>query len=544
MLINTLKKLLPFLSLVMVIVFVFRDLPQTFYQQDEWNGLGLVFSEDQGLIFDGVARRLDLFFAKGRILSNGVFYLFLKYFPFQNSQLSVSAVFLHLLATFLMFTLIKRFTKSNFISLLGATFFAVNAVSHGAITWPFVAISTVISTILVLLAIWFYFKYLDDTKKRWLIVSGGLIYLSLWFKESGLYLFFFLPFAAFLFNSYKVKIFLKQFWWFLITFFIIVAYRILELRFGAPDPNLYISGASENFFLTILIRMIIYPLTSFSLMFIPGNYFLSFARYVMGIIYPFLAPAANNILIAQTVVLDLLAVILTSIILLAIYVFFKEEKTEIKRMVTFWLIFTFMSFLPYVVLSKDFSYLESRYYYLPVVGGAFLFSWVLKRVWESLGRKIFFVVVVPLCALYLIFHANVVRGAIAEQVKLSDLRRNFISQLKLLVPNLDQRKNIFYITSDQNYWADENKIPFQQGTGYTLMVLYYDSGKIPKEFLKDGYLFEIGGQGYREIEEHGFGYFSDKEKLDEAIKFYNLPKNSIIDLRWDSSKQELTRGND
>lgn len=570
--------MLIFPILTLVIILVFWQLPQTFYQQDEWHGLGLALGEGINSVFHGVSSPLDILFVKGRILASFIYFLFASLFPFQNAPIAILAIVLHISATFLVFILIRaviprnllrgyvresnfsacgiphsllrgslfrKFTQNNLFSFLGATFFAVNAVSHGAVTWPAIAINSVTSTILVLLAILFFFKYLDYPKSKWLILAGLVIYISLWFRETGFYLFLLLPLSALLFKRYRLPAFLKTYWALFLPFLLIVSYRIIELKARTTPANLYITGLNENFFSTIILRSILYPLTSFSLMFVPGDQFLEFARAVLRQIYPFFASSPQNILIAQTAILDLLAVILTLFILVTLILLLQKEKLETKKMVLFWLAFTFMSFLPYVLISKDFSYLEGRYYYLSVVGGAVLLAWVLKRLREVFGLTRFYLIVLPVCIIFLVFHASVVRGAIAEQVRLSIIRKDFVSQLKMLVRTLDNKKNVFYLTGSQNYWADGNKIPFQQGSGFTFMILYNKSGKIPKEFLKDEFLSEIGSQGYREAGEYGFGYFWERQELEKAVKLYKLPSESIISLEYDSQTKKLIPiGND
>ena len=533
--------ILALLGIIIVITFLFKDLTKTFYQQDEWHGLGLVFSDGINSVLSGTSRPIDILFVKGRLLSNAIFYLFATFFPFQNTQMAYLAISLHITAAFLTFLLIKRLIGNIGISLLGAVFFAVNSVSHGGVTWAVVSISTVGSTILVLVSTFFFLNFIEANKSMWLILSGITLYLSLWFKETGLYLFIFFPVAALLFKKYNFKSYISQFWLFIVPFLLIAGYRVLELRLRTTDSNLYLTGANENFFLTILIRMILYPLTSLSLMFVPGGPFINFARDIMRVNYSYLWSATNNLLIAQSVILDLLAVVLTCFILLTIFVFLLKEKTENKKKVIFWLAFTLLSFSPYVLLDKDFAYLESRYYYLPVVGGAVILSWLLARMRQILGNKPFLFTILPLYLVFIFFHAQSVRTAIKAQIVLSDWRTSFIAQLKNQVPTLNNNKNVFYITSNQTYWTDSNKIPFQQGSGYTLMVLYYDSGKIPKELLKDGYLFEIGSQGYRESEGVGFGHFWDREALKEALKANNLPQGSVIELYYNSEKRSLSR---
>ncbi len=530
-----------FFILSLVIISVFGKLPQTFYQQDEWNSLGLVLGEGINSVFNGVSSPLDFLFVKGRILASFISFLFATYFPLQNAPLAILAIALHIIATFLIFVLIRKFIRNNIFSLLGAISFAVNGVSHGAVTWPAIAINAVTSTIILLLAILFFFKYLNSPKSKWLFLAGVMIYISLWFKETGFYLFLLLPLSAAFLQRYSPLTFLKAYWAFFLGFMLIVSYRIIDLKLRTIPANLYITGQDENFFSTILLRSILYPLTSFSLMFVPGDQFLSFARSVLRQIYPFFATLPQNILIAQTVILDLLAVVLTLFILMILILLLQKEKLDTKKIVSFWLAFTFMSFLPYILISKDFSYLEGRYYYLSMVGGAFLLSWVIKRLWEIFSPRVFYLSVLPLFIFYLIFHASVVQGAITEQVRLSNIRKDFITQLKMLVPTLDNKRQIIYLTSDLNYWADGNKIPFQQGSGFTFMVLYNESGKVPKELLKDEFLSEIGSQGYEEIGDYGFGYFWDEAELEKAVKQYNLPQSSTIRLQYNSKTRKLIK---
>ena len=528
-----------------VIILVFGKLKNTFYQQDEWYSLGLIFAEGVESVFSGISGPSDLLFIKGRLIANLVYYFFASSYPLENTQLAIFAIILHIVATFLVYILIRKFIKNDFFAILGALFFAVNAVSHSAVTWSAIAITAVGSTIFVLMGIFFFIKYLTESKKKWLICTGAMIYLSLWFKETGLHMFLFLPLATLLFKKYSLIPFVKTYWAFFLPFLMIVFFRVVELNLRQTTSNLYITGLNENFFSTIFLRGVLYPLTSFSLMFIPGDHFLNFAREVLREIYPFFSSAGNNILVAQTVILDLLSVILTFVILVTIYFLLQKEKKETKKIIYFWIIFSFMSFLPYIVLSKDFSYLEGRYYYLSVVGGAVLLSWFCKRLWEVFGPKMFYLIVLPLCISYLMFHVSVVQDSIAERVRLSNIQKDFMIQVKTLIPTLDNEKNVFYVTSDQDFWAEGNKLPFQQGSGYTLMILYYNTGKIPKEFLKAqsllevGFLYDIGSQGYKESRGLGFGYFFDKEELDKNVKLYNLLEDSIIRLKYDSDTNKL-----
>lgn len=164
------------LIICVVILATFKDLTQTFYQQDEWHGLGLALAEGGNSVFNGISRPLDLLFVKGRILSNAIYYLFSVHFPFQNTQMAVFAIVLHIIGTLLVFALIRKLISSLLPSLLGAMFFAVNSVSHGAVTWPVVAISTVGSSIFVFLAIFFSLDIQRPLDRNGYCVSNKLVY--------------------------------------------------------------------------------------------------------------------------------------------------------------------------------------------------------------------------------------------------------------------------------------------------------------------------------------------------------------------------------
>ena len=543
------KNILAFLILTSVILVVFYKLTQTFYQQDEWNGMGLVYSEGIKSVFPETFKPIDILIVKGRFVSSFIFYLFAKFYPLQNLPIAIFALVLHIIATMLVFFLIRKYNNNYTAAILGSSLFALNSVAHGTVTWSVIAISTVGSSIFIFWSILTFFKFIETSKSKWLLITGLLLYISLWFKETGIYLFLFFPLVSLFLKKYKFSpsamlSYFKQFWMFLLPFLLIVGYRILELRLRTTTSNLYLTGADENFFLTLFIRAILYPLTSFSLMYVPGNYFIQFARVVIHDNYPFFADAPNFLLIAQSVALDVLALVLTIFIIFLTLLLLRKEEKEKAKIVLFWLAFSLFSFVPYIVLAKDFSYLESRYYYVPVAGGAVLLAWFLLRLRQIIGKLGFLVFIVPLSSLFILWHTNTIEAAIEEQVKLSNTRKSLMFQLAEQLPTLSSQKNVFYITSDKNYWADTNMLPFQQGSGYTLMVLYYNSGKIPKSFLINGYLFEIGSQGYKESGDMGFGFFTDKKELEKAVTNYNLPPSSILHLQYLWQDNKLVRVGD
>lgn len=71
-------------------------------------------------------------------------------------------------------------------------------------------------------------------------------------------------------------------------------------------------------------------------------------------------------------------------------------------------------------------------------------------------------------------------------------------------------------------------------------VWYYDSGNIPKGFLEENFLWDLGSQGYRKAANGGFGYFQDLDKMVEAIKENNLSLNLVHAYFYDAQNKRIT----
>lgn len=541
--------LLPVLILSLLILFTFSQLMNSFYEQEEWLGLGNVFINGSNYIFSifdkGFFRVIT---GDGRILSSFITYFFYGSFPFNTVPITIFALTMHLINTVLVFFLCNLILRKVIPSLIGAGFFAVNAVSHSAVSWS-AAISTLPATTLILAALFTFLKSINFQGKennrdnrKWMVVTFLLLYLSLLFKQIGIFLFALLPLAAEIskgdkFNikkgfTPKSKIYVIL----LVILFVIIGFYLWQLKQKTSPNALFITGSSQYFYETLITRSILYPLTSFSLIFVPPGHFLEFGRYITNIYYPFI-PEQQFILIAQTVVLDLLAIILTVMILGFLYKLSQDSPSQQKRVLWFFIMFIILSFLPYSIITKSFAYLDSRYYYLASVGAGFILAWILFRV-KSLSRNLYIISII-LAMLLVIVHADAVRKDIEKQSDVSLKRKVFLSQLERIKPALENNKNVFYITGSNDFYLSGHKVPFQNGMGHTLAVWYYASGNIPKELIKSGDLFEIGKQGYFEYGGKGFGYFSDLDKLRETMKDYDFEDNSIIMLYYNAEEEEL-----
>lgn len=524
--------------LVLLIFGLYFPLTKTFYQQDEWMGYSFYLIDGFATVFAGSHGLLGLILGEGRILTNILHFLSYKFFPLNVFPIAIFAIIFHIINTLIVFFLAKKLFKATLPVFLGSLFLVVSSVSQSAVTWSAASINTLPSTTLILISIVLYFRYLESFDKKWLALSFVNIYVSLFFKETGIFLLLLFPITSFLYKKQNVITLLKTHWYFIISAILIVGYRMVGFSSTSGEVALFLTGSSKYFFDAIIVRAILYPLTSFSLALIPPELFLNFARHITNIIYPFI-PEAQFILIAQTVVLDLLAIILSGVIGCISVILLKITDIKIRKKMLFWFVFLFSSFLPYVIISKSYSYLESRYYYLSSIAWSMIFAWFFYLLQEKMKTKPLYYLLIFAYLMFIFLHAKTIQIDLKQLVNDSQIRINIISQIKTIKPLLNKNINIFYITGSTDYFLEGNKIPFQNGIGYNLMSLYYGGGKIPKEFLNDTFLFEIGSQGYRELKGYGFGYFSDLLKLKETIKKYNLEETQVYSLYFDSKDNNL-----
>jgi len=532
------KRIFPIISLFIVGLVIWFPIFKIFYLQEEWLGLGHILVEKASHPFSGV-NLIQLILGENRSLARVLGLLFFGHYRFNALPVAIFSYALHVVNSYLVLLLAQKITSKAWIAFLAGLTFLVSSVAANTVYWFSTSVGTLPATTLILLATLIYLKFVDYGKRKYVAFAFAFLYTSLFFKEIGIYLFALFPLASLLFKKLKLNKFLYT-WWPYLTFFLIVTIvRVGELKGIQGEKALFLTGESSSFLPTLIARAIFYPLTSFSLQFIPPASLFNFGRFFTNLYYPIFSPE-DYLLIVQTVVLDLFAIMFTFIILVLVFKLSKKLRPIEKKYLIFLTCFSVLSFLPYAVVGKNFSYLESRYYYLSLTSGSIIFAWLVGFLFQ-IKRKVFKIAGMIFVVTFLAWHTLFLSKDLSKEKAISTERKNFISQLKEFQPTLSHDRNIFFITSDSDYYATGNKVPFQQGTGYTLMVLYYDNGKIPGELFKSDYLFEIGSQGYKEIGNLGFGYFWDLGEMNRAVQLNKLSEKDIFYLRYDSTNKRLEK---
>lgn len=527
------KVYLPVVIPLLLVLIGYWGLHQTFYQQDEWQEIGLLYS---GVItpnpFDDFSF-LELIFGQGRVFSDLMLSFFLLVFPFNMGPLAFGSLFLHALNVFLVYKLAIRLTKNQFLACTAASLFAINAVAHQAVTWG-AAIATLPATALILGALLSYLHFLETDKKKFYYLAFGLAFGSLLFKEIGIFLFILLPILYALHKKASWKAILQVNWLFLVYGLAIVIFRT-ALLVGADSQNgTFVTGG--NFGGKVLVHLFLYPLTGLFQALVPSLPMYEFAESIAKLQYPYLRTTALAEIVPQTIITDLVTLFGSVILIGLVYMINKKNNEHDSQLLFVAFGLALLSFLPYAVLDRGGSYMDSRYYYVAAIGASLVIGYLIIELWK---RTIMTKIIAALLLVVLVsFHWRYTRAEIATQVDVARQRQTLLRSFKDYYPVLPA-KTIVYLTGNRDHYIAANKAPLQQGVGYTLMVWYYGTETIPKQFLADKFLWDQGSEGYEEIGSQGFGFFTDLTKLQATYQEFGLSSANILAFYWDSENQRL-----
>jgi hypothetical protein len=521
------KYFFPIVVLSLITIIVFYNLPNTFYQQDEWQSLGHNLA--LGIKIFANTSPLQLLFGELRPLSGLMYLIFLGFFKFTVVPIMIFAIFFQILNSSLVFYLVERITKKRVVAFVASIFLIVNSVSHQAVTWA-AAVGTLPAATLILIAIIMYLKYLEKGNRKYLAVSIISTIFSLYFKGIGLSLFILLPLMTFIYKDKSVnkknvkEVFFANLPLIIFGFFILF-FRFGQIFFRTEKVAGFALGAGNNSFLqTVILHLFLYPLTALFQIFVPPLDLYSITPIITKMQYKFLVGSPLTDLVAQSIVADMISIVGAVIILGFLGFMIHKYKNKIMtKNILFVLLFFFLSFLPYIVLDRGSSYLESRYFYVGAIGAGILFGYAVYFL-VNINKYIKWITIF-LVFLFLFHHASIVMRDINYQVNLGNERKAVLNGIKSIKPKLDD-KTIFYVTGDKEYYGPITN-PFQNGLGYVLEVWYYDSGKIPKSFLSENFLWDLGSEGYKEKGNYGFGYFQDIDKMANVMEKNKLSINTV-----------------
>lgn len=532
-----------FLILILLFCVVFITywlFPFTYYQQDEWVAVGQ-FLTGGILAQTSSVNPFLLILGSNRVLSHPFHMLFYGFFPLQIWPFVFFAFFFHTLNSYLVFLLTKKISKSLFIALVAGVFFAVCSTGNQGVTWAGALTTTLPAAFFTFFSLYLFLQYLDGYRQRNAYFAFILAIIAFLFKESSIFILF-VFFVLYVKYANRKKIDLKIFSPFLIYFAVALIVRIIDMLTSTTNP-VGKFGTDSSVFTKASYFIFIYPLSAIAQYFVPLKEMFKFAFKFEQVNYPFILSTSYAGLVSERIVGELLSIIISFCILIFFVIaWFRDRKY--RKVMVFAFTLLILSIFPFIIIERGNAYLESRYYYVGTAGAGILLGILSVTVFSELKKvkEIPYSISISIVGLVLftIFTLQIksVYRDLDLQVKLADTRKSFIKELKEMQIVLPDNP-VFYITGDQKYYGYNHYVPFQQGLGYTLMILYFDTKKISSELVKENYLWDVGSQGYKEKGGRGFGYFADKEAIFDAVKNKKIMPKQIITLEYNSKEKIL-----
>lgn len=558
---------------------VYRSLFKSYFEADEWfhfthyltltqNPWGFLvafarsvtdtqaLSEGQHVVPIGE----ELFFLNTLFLGmNFKFYAFIS-------------ILLHSVNSFFVFLLIKELLikienkqKRLIFAFTGGLFFLLTAIPMHVVTWAAFYGQNSLSVTFFILTILYFKKAFTTQNKKFLYFSFLFLLLDLLTKETAVVLFLLLPLMTIIEKKvFSLKLLSKLFIFSLMIYFsfrFVVPYAYLGIGNIANNiADIYLNSAKQsvsdtetivskdlsihkNITFELLSRSVRFPLKMISELYIPRDTLLSFMKFITPLVYPL----PNNMTGAGEQIRsqyyqffmngpgnDLFIYIFSFAILITV-IWFAIRFWKTKKIAEFNCLIVGMGIiilgsLPLVMIVLSFPrwgydiYFDSRHYYMPSVGAAILFPFLLIFIGNMVSKllKNLFRIFIPisliailLFTVWLINNMTIIQTNLHTIIELTGSpRREIISQMKSFLPKLSE-KTVIYAETDGG-GAYGAMLPFQTSFPQILTVIYYDKNPLPDSFF-DIFFLDAKPEGYLYSEGRGLGFYNTKRSLAEAL---------------------------
>jgi len=536
--------------LVVVLTFIsYRNMNKVFYSSDEWIGQGVVYNYG---ISTGLRKEtpfIEVLAGRGRPLTFLLISIYMYYFSYNVIPFVITACLFHIINGLLFYLYLYKISKNMFIGFIGGIFFVTAHAGHQSITWIVNSTQDPIAVTCILLSQLYLIQYIERQKKKFLFLSVLAAYVAFLFKDAYFYIFVWLPIFYILFIGKKITIkqIFSKYWPLLIGIFIIIVYKMnvlqgLQIFTIKPGVIAYWQKVGFNW--------LYYSYVSLSQTFIPQDYMFKIAKSFLFFNYRDLITYINNIdVISQNIISDLLSSIFSFIFLITITIAYVLNRPQRKTIIIGG-IFYILSFSTIAVflLSRNTSYIESRYLYTGMISMGIFFAVIIDTIKKIVYKTKIPVVFSIICLasfflLYFSKQVTLIQREVNRNVISGQNTKNVLLELSKVLPVLPD-KPIIYLTGSDFYYGYVNlHVPLQLNPGYVFMIWYYKSGKIPKELLPKEFssnaLSSFGGQWYEEYGDRAFGYYWDKEGLRDVVKEKNINSSQLIGLYYDGKTKKF-----
>lgn len=513
-----------FLFLLIIVLLFIHGYQYSYFQQDEWGGFGTIISISGQPFFSWITAMVGVHFVP---LANLIWLIIYLLYGFNVLPYIIVGTVLHVVASFLVYSLTTRLSKSKSIGILTALLFATNGRAVQAFTHLSIFPSTLTSFICII-TFFLLIAYKKNNKfsfKEEIILL--LIFLfSVMFREDGLII---IPlFPAYLYFFKRKSLSKENVKFFLFFYSFTFSYFLFRFFLQLKDQSIVSVGS------TGYVHALIYNTLT-----LPGKLFI---QNIIDLEFFYMLVWNNkyfwyHVDFPQTV-MDTLGV---DFIILVLLLFFGVIASFLSRLFSFkqfkkqigfaffWII---VSALLLSTVGRQLNQVEPRYLYLSSFMALFIVSLTLSTVWRS-NRFSYLIkpIIVGIVLIYLFTSYFKIQRIIIQNNEVSQARKTILSSLKREIPSLP-KKTIIFVSCKKECYSNSHfglpnniVLPFSSGPGWIILLQYVNQNRSAYApfFLSEGgkfFLWDMGSQGYKEKGKYGFGYFIDKKLLDKSLDSY------------------------
>jgi len=509
----------------------FRALPNIFYASDEFLGLGAVryYGITAGLQHGNAVKvLLGDYRTLGTLLTN----VFLYYSGYNMLPYAVMIYILQACNIVLLGFLTLRLTKRRIIAAVSMLVFALPATAQQTMSWYASGLQTLSATFFVLLALLVGITAIEKRSTKLTILSWFAGYIGLLIKDSTFFVFIMLALLPFFVRQNKRS---KHPYRGVVFFGIVTAVAAFVKILPSLGVRLLIRTAWNSFY---------YPLIALGQFFVPYRFISRAGITLLPLMYRYPQVMGNTTYVGGVIVGDIVSLLVSFTLLFGLGVLYCTDKVY-RKLMRFPLFFYVLSFLPVALYlsNRESSNIESRYLYIPFVAVAFLTGLVIDRCITFLrsrirSQRIVYTITGILLGIFLFKQVTVIQREVNQAVLSGNDIRSTMTLIRQTVTRLPDDP-VFYITSDRDYFYPNNKLPFQLGTGYMVMVTLDNLPQIPEKLVAKNALAGYFEQGYLESGGKKFGYYWDKQALTDSIRKNDIRREQIVGLYYHSDTRKI-----
>lgn len=550
-----------FLSFVILLLVFYYGIDKVYYQQDEWYTFGKT-------IYYGYANLPSVFTQMYGIhyvpLANLYYIVEHVLYGISPKHYLYTGLLMQSGAGVLFYILLTKLLRNKYLAFFLSTLFVINVEIYQVILNEVISYY-MLSSILALVLFIKLYNYITTQKS--LAFSQGFLITALFASvilvhEAWFSLLILIPLFIMLFKSPSFKLNLSS----VNKKIILVAGAFILIRlilfFILPSDNIDLRYSQGSHKVATIYNIATVPLKVTTQYTIGLENLYSAAKFYQSKISHYRDDVTvNQDLMAITVVYDLVVFYMSLGLILAILFILYLSKPNLKftnknfKVLVFslsWIIIMGVMISPQ---GRFFTSIESRYVYLFGIGINLLLGSLFYLLWEGKSRYLRFLTIISAVLYFFIwttYSYNQIQVIKKQLINVSSIRKGIIDQIKIIQPVLHS-KTIFYLSCEDDCYSNsvlgmpkEWIVPFQNGFGWTLLVVYsnQDIHKYAPFFAKDTFLWERLATGYKEIDKTGFGYFTDASDLKDAISKYKLDSSNVVALKYISRKYLIQKMSD